>query len=971
MKSFIPAIIGILLLLGWFSPVYGAGDADSFMVRANPNILILLDNSGSMRTIIFHSGYNPSMVYSGNIKDSAGKQPGEALYDPTDYKEITASGNHTPANFTAGAGSGPSVYLKGGDADPLSSGTHYTRYPVNYLNWIFFHATSTERSNLPTNSTNSTTRIDVAKQVIKNYIKGASNVRMGLMKFNYDAEDGGGTIVSAIDDLSAQYKKSLIESLKAITTDSNTPIAGSLSEAWSYFKGDSKCYGDSDKKNQKNQKYQSPIQYWCQKNFVVIITDGEPWADGMSETCATSMKRNWDGDSEVEEPANDNRHWYSYRYLDDIAYYMYNNDARSKLDDTQNVYTYTIGFTIQSQLLQDTATNGHGLYFTSDNASELSATLDSAIADIIEKSYSFTSPTVPSLMASGGDVLYQASFEPSDGAFWKGHLYAYSIDFSGTITGTLWDAGIMLRDRAASTRKIYTIIDDFLVPFNKTYISAADLGVANDTERDKLINYVSGIDSYDDDGNGNTSEERSWKLGDIFHSGPVIVGAPKRFYFDYGYSGTGEFYENNKNRTKIIIAGANDGMLHAFQASDGDELWAFIPPNLLSQLKHMRTAHTFFVDLPVRVEDVWFGKGDGTGEIATSKEVDEWHTIAVVGERQGGNEFNALDITDTASPSWLWRFNTSGNTWGRPAINRVNITGDEVWVVIMSGGYDSAGTKGKAVYIVNAQTGASIWSYTSMDHSAPAPAYAVDIDFDGLIDRIYLGDVGGDMYRFSVHDSNTANWFDSKLFDAPSGQIRPVYTQAVGSFDTQNNLWIYFGTGDKSDPTAPNAQEKFFAIKEGCPYDGSSCIDYSLSDLKNYTGQADKEVTQGWYINTAGEGEKILSPPTVFGGVVYFTTYTPSQSANLCEAGGSSTLYGVGYTSAAGQLNDDSRTLSLGDGIASTPIVSVSRDSSTGQLSGSVFINTSTRGFQNTNVNPNIPSSLVDCIYWKDMKIGE
>jgi len=937
MKRIIPAITGILLLLGGFSPVYGDGDVDTFMVRADPNILILFDNSGSMRMTIFHSGYNPSAVYSGDLT--------------SDWYTCTSSGNYTYNSRT--------VYLRGGDADPLSSGTDNTRYAGNYLNWIFWHATSTERLNLPTS-----TRIEVAKQVMTNYINGAGNVRLGLMKFNYDADDGGGSIVSSISDLTASYKTSLINSLNAIAPDSNTPLAGSLSEAWRYFSGDGKCYGGSG-------NHKSPIQYWCQKNFVVIITDGEPWADRMTESCATSMKSNWDGDSEVEEPSSG---WYSYRYLDDIAYYMYNNDARSNLDDTQNVYTYTIGFTIQSQLLQDTATNGHGLYLTSDNASELAAALDSAIADIIEKSYSFTSPTVPSLMASGGDVLYQASFEPSDEAFWKGHLYAYSIDSSGTITGTLWDAGSVLRDREASTRTIYTVINDELVEFNNINIIADDLDVANDTERDKLINYVRGIDSYDDDGDGNTTEERSWKLGDIFHSGPVIVGAPKRFYFDYGYSGTGNFYENNKDRTKIILAGANDGMLHAFQASDGKELWAFIPPNLLSRLKHMRTAHTFFVDLPVRVEDVWFGTGDGTGKIATSKTKDEWHTIAVVGERQGGNQFNALDITDTTLPSWLWSFDTSGETWGRPAINRVNIDDNEVWVVIMSGGYDS---NGEAIYIVNAEDGTNIWSYTSTDaklYSAPAPPYAVDINFDGFIDRIYLGDLGGNMYRFSVHDSNTANWFDSKLFDASSGQIRPVYTQAVGSFDTQNHLWIYFGTGDKSDPTAPNAQEKFFAIKEGCPYDASSCTDHSISNLTNYTTQSGEVTNQGWYINMTGQGEKILTPPTVFGGVVYFTTYTPSQSANPCDAGGSSTLYAVDYTTGAGRIDpddEDVKTLDLGDGMASAPVVSISRDSSTAELSGSVFVNTSTGGFQNANVNPNIPSSLVDYIYWKDMRIGE
>ncbi len=302
----------------------------------------------------------------------------------------------------------------------------------------------------------------------------------------------------------------------------------------------------------------------------------------------------------------------------------------------------------------------------------------------------------------------------------------------------------------------------------------------------------------------------------------------------------------------------------------------------------------------------------------------------------------------------------------------MNIDDNEVWVVIMSGGYDSAHKTGNSIYMVNAEDGTNIKSYTSMDKSAPAPPYAVDINFDGFIDRIYLGDLAGNMYRFSVHDNNTVNWFDSKLFDSPSPKLGLIYTQAVGSFDAENNFWIYFGTGDKSDPTAANAQENFFAIKEGCPYDESSCTShiYSFNDLGNYTS-ASGEVTdkEGWYINMTGQGEKILSPPTVFGGVVYFTSYTPSQSPDPCEAGGSSTLYAVGYTSGAGKLSDGSRTLSLGDGMASAPIISISRDSSTAELSGSVFVTCGV--LKNPNVNPNIDSSLVDYISWKDMRIGE
>lgn len=952
--NFIIIVCMLLVCLGpW--PAYPLGDPDTFMVRTDPNILIIFDNSGSMRTIIFHSGYNPATVYTGNIQDSAGKIPGQSGYDPTDYKEVTSSGAYDPGDFTSGAGGSPDVYLRGGDADLLSSGTDYIRYPVNYLNWIFFHASSGERSALPDD-----TRIEVAKNVVRNYITNASNVRLGLMRFNYDATDGGGTIVRAIDDISESFKTTLTSSLDGIAPDTNTPLGGSLSEAWRYFRGDSKCYGGSG-------NYQSPIEYRCQKNFVVIMTDGEPWSDRMSSSCASSMRANWDGDSETEQPVNDVSHYYSYRYLDDVAYYMYNNDARSNLDEKQNVYTYTIGFTIQSQLLQDTAANGHGLYLMSDNASQLAAALEAAIADIIEKSYSFTSPTVPSLMASGDNVLYQASFEPSDGAFWKGHLYAHTIDSGGTITGTLWDAGAILRNRAAATRVIYTVKGGMKVEFNTAAITAADLGVPDNAERDKLVDYVRGVDSYDDDGDGNTTEERSWKLGDVFHSGPVIAGAPKKFYFDYGYSGPGEFYDQHKDRTKIILVGANDGMVHAFRASDGSEAWAFIPPNLLSKLKNMRTGHSYYVDLSVRVEDVWSGSGDGTGKIATSKTPSEWHTLAIIGERQGGNQFNCLEITSTTSPQWRWSLNTSGETWGRPAINRVNLNGNEKWVAVVGGGYDSAGLNGRDFHIVDAYSGAAVWS-CSTDHTAPAPPCAIDMDFDGFIDRIYLGDLSGDMYRFCVHDSSAGNWSASLLYDAPSGQIRPIFTEAVGAFDSMNNLWIYFGTGDKSDPTAANSQEQFYAIREGCPFDAGSCPSYSFGDLSNYTTQSGETSDQGWYITLGGQGEKVLSAPTVFGGTVYFTTYTPSQSNDPCEGGGSGTIYAVDYLTAEGRAAGG-RTSSLDQGVPSAPMVSVKRDDLTGQLSGSVFVNTSSGGLQKANVNPSIPSSLVDYIYWRDLRM--
>src|SRR5207249_8279372 len=105
---------------------------------------------------------------------------------------------------------------------------------------------------------------------------------------------------------------------------------------------------------------------------------------------------------------------------------------------------------------------------------------------------------------------------------------------------------------------------------------------------------------------------------------------------------------------KVLIAGANDGMLHAFRETDGRELWAFIPPDLLASVKNLTSTsgdHLFYVD--------------GSPIAADIKVSGSWKTIVLFGVRRGGNHYYALDITDTTNPTYLWRFTDSklGETW--------------------------------------------------------------------------------------------------------------------------------------------------------------------------------------------------------------------------------------------------------------------------------------------------------------------
>src|SRR5437870_6091760 len=130
----------------------------------------------------------------------------------------------------------------------------------------------------------------------------------------------------------------------------------------------------------------------------------------------------------------------------------------------------------------------------------------------------------------------------------------------------------------------------------KTTIESNVLDVTGKTTAIQVIDYIQGVDVFDENGNGNVTEDRSWKLGDIFHSTPVLVTPPLLALNDSSYQA---FKQANANRTKVLIAGANDGMLHAFRESDGVELWAFIPEDQLDDLNNATVTfgvHPYFVD---------------------------------------------------------------------------------------------------------------------------------------------------------------------------------------------------------------------------------------------------------------------------------------------------------------------------------------------------------------------------------------
>ena len=319
-------------------------------------------------------------------------------------------------------------------------------------------------------------------------------------------------------------------------------------------------------------------------------------------------------------------------------------------------------------------------------------------------------------------------------------------------------------------------------------------------------------------------------------------------------------------------------------------------------------------------------------------------------------------------------------------VGRVKIGGNEKWVGFIGGGYnggDCSGggdcdTRGKGFFVVDLQTGDILWSYTmandaSMAYSLAASPAIADTDNDNFIDTAYIGDLGGNVWRIrfcsSAQDAscNTANWSGGKFFDSSTGAIRPIYTTPSVTLDSRGQLWVYFGSGDKMDPTAANAQEKFYALKD---LDFTST--WRINDLENITSGTftDSSDKHGWYINLAGQGEKILADSAIFGNVAYFTTYTPPSGADPCSQAGTASLYAVNFVSGGGILAGG-RSMSIGVGVPTAPVLSFKPG---GSGSPDLYVTVSGGGGQSAStlrapMNPPSVANRTNILFWRDMRL--
>ena len=697
-------------------------------------------------------------------------------------------------------------------------------------------------------------------------------------------------------------------------------------------------------------------------------------------------------------------------YLPALAAWMYNYDINPYLDGIQTITTHTIGFSTGAAdaegLLRATAeasggaepARDDGKFFFAENEQDLTSALLGTLRNLTPSNDSLTSASVAANNFDRTETLnsvYYAMFDPQIGARWQGNLKKYkvidgvqmginnkpaineesglfstevlsywsSVDAKGKTDGNQVAKGGVAEwfsTQEVLSRKVYSDIGDAggLALLNAAALVgnedkfANDLGIALEEVTD-YFNWNLGMDVDDDDNDNSSTDMRQDVFGDPLHSKPLVI--------NYG-----------DGDIRLVI-GTNAGALHMFKDAGEavSEEWAFMPTELFPNIKDLRDNFSsadkvYGIDGQITS---YVNDKDGDGIIEIGDTV--W---IFFGLRRGGSSYYALDISDKNNPKLMWHIvgGTTGfeeltQTWSQPKVgySKLNVSGDVASpVLFFGGGYDtnkdSAGvgsvdSKGRSVYMVDAKTGSLKWSMTpaggdltfSGTDSIAASIGLLDSDGDGLVDRLYTGDTGGNVWRVDMPDETKSdfsvfkladlggntNESDRRFFYEPSivrtfiAETRTTEVTDVNGVTSEITVHqevpydaILIGSGDRSNPLGTDTLDSFFMIKDEniktqtftANSEPPTPSALTKSDLFDFTeDHFAKEMTtqeretlelavsakSGWFIDFTPTGEKNTAAGLAINGVAYFTSFTPPEFADElvdCKPPtGKGWLYGV------------------------------------------------------------------------------
>ena len=626
------------------------------------------------------------------------------------------------------------------------------------------------------------------------------------------------------------------------------------------------------------------------------------------------------------------------------------------------------------------AVNGRGTYFSAGDPTALATSLTDALTKIkVELGFGSAAAASTLEPVTGDNSLFLAKYKS---VIWIGDLVSYTINpTTGALTGPNWSAATQLQTMitAGTARNIYYFkptsgantgtLRDFTHAnlttdglsgyFNNacsmttplTQCTTSGYNTTNINSGPNMVTYLRG-------GAGSTTTYRvrtttdadipGGILGDIVGGAPVYVGKPPFKYTENSYA---TFVSTNASRSGTVYVGANDGMLHAFNSSNGNERWAYIPSMVMSGMYRLAdtgwdTAHTYFVNAAPVVGDIYVGGA--------------WKTILVGGLGAGGKGYYALDITNPAVPVALWEFTNDSNggnsdlglTFGNPVITK---RADGTWVVAFTSGYNNTSGDGNGhLYVVNANTGARLLNIptytvgTTKAGSAATPSGLgkispwVETDADNTAKRFYGGDLLGNLWRFDIDNLVLPNQAALRLAYADvSGTAQPITTKPVVAEVTYGSIKypvVSFGTGrylGTGDLTTTGTQS-IYVIKDSLTNTSLGNVHSSTNMVQQTSATSgstrtitastvDWSIKDGWRLDLQSAGERVNVDPLLIYSTLVIAGNVPSSDA--CSPGGSAFLYklniGTGATNGA--------VLSISEQLVGTSVVRLEGTGSTGE----------------------------------------
>jgi type IV pilus assembly protein PilY1 len=356
----------------------------------------------------------------------------------------------------------------------------------------------------------------------------------------------------------------------------------------------------------------------------------------------------------------------------------------------------------------------------------------------------------------------------------------------------------------------------------------------------------------------------------------------------------------------------------------------------------------------------------------------------IFGLRRGGFNYYALNVTNKASPQLLWKatYADMGESWSAPVVTRIDIntagTNADDAVVVLGGGYDTIhdtatypstaeDAVGNGIHILDLVSGAELWrasnaaasdlTVSGMTRSIPGQVRVIDMSGDGLADRMYAADMGGQLLRIDIRNGETpANLATGGVIAQLGAEGDPVQdfdvtrrfytTPDVSVFQDRSEnkrfISLSIGSGYRAHPLDDSATDRFFSVRDPDVFNPLTQAEYDSydvvtdADLVEVSGSVRTIIDpdkRGWKF-TLPANQKVLSDSVTFDDTVTFVGFSPeaNSTAGCAPSLGKNFLYRVSVENGDPVVNnldtlaaadaDDERMEELAQGgIAPTPTI--------------------------------------------------